>query len=75
MFILLWIGVVEVVVDADVVDVVLEVATLVAIDEVGDVIRTEPLFRLLIDEDVHFFLAQNFSFVCTVCNSGFGLLF
>ena len=73
--ILLWIGVVEVVVDDDCVVVVLVVVTLITVVEVGDVILTEPLFRLLDDENVLFVLAQNFSFICTVCNSGFALLF
>ena len=38
------------VVDADVVIGVLVVATLIAVDEVSDVICTEPWFRLLNDE-------------------------
>ena len=34
---------------------VLVVATLIGVDEVSDVIRTEPLFGLLNDEDVFLF--------------------
>ena len=50
-------------------------ATLFAFVKVDDVIFTKPLFCLMNDEDVLFVLAQNFSFVCTVCNIGFALLF
>ena len=53
----------------------LSVVTLIVVIEVDDVILTEPLFRLLSNEDVLFVSAQNFSFVCTVFNSGFAWLF
>ena len=70
----MWIGVVVVVADDGCVVGVLVVAKLIAFAEVGDVISTEPLFRLLKDEDNLFVLAQNFGSVCTVCNSDFALL-
>ena len=70
-----WIGVVEVVVVDCCVVVVLADVTLIVVADVCDVIPTEPVFYLLIDEDVLFILAQNFGFVCTVCHSGFALLF
>ena len=73
--VVLWIGVVEVVVVGCCVVVVLADVTLVAVVDVGDVISTEPLFCCLNDEDVLFVLAQNFGFVCSVCHSGFALLF
>ena len=66
------VGVVE---DDDCVVVMVLAATLIAVVEVDDVILTEPLFRLLRDEDALFVWGQNFSFVCTVCNSGFASLF
>ena len=49
-----WIGVVVEVAGDGCVVVVLVVATLIAVAEVGDVIRTIPLFCLLNDEDVLF---------------------
>ena len=49
-----WIGVVEEVAVDGCYVVVLVVGTLIAVAEVGDVIRTEPLFCLLNDEDVLF---------------------
>ena len=66
--IILCVGVVEVVVVDCWVVVVLADATLVTVVDVGDVIPTEPLFCLLS-------LAQHFGFVCTVCHSGFALIF
>ena len=53
----LWKGVVEVVEDDDCVVMRLMAATLITVVEVDDVILTEPLFRLLSDEDVLFVLA------------------
>ena len=44
----LWVGVVELVVDDECVVVVLVVATLMVVVVVGDVILTEPLFRILL---------------------------
>ena len=73
--VVLLIGVVEVVIVSCNVAVMLDDATLIAAADVGDVFSTEPLFCLLNDEDVLFVLAQNFSFVCTVCHCGFTLLF
>ena len=70
-----WIGVVEVVVVDCCVVVVLADVMLIVFADVCDVIPIEPMFYLLIDEDVLFVLAQNFGFVCTVCHSGFALLF
>ena len=54
---LLWIGVVKVIAGDSCVVVVLVVATLIPVAEVGDVICTDPLFCLLNDEDVLFLLA------------------
>ena len=67
--ILLWIGVVEVVVDDDCVVVVLVVVTLITVVEVGDVILTEPLFRLLDDEDVLFILSALSATEAFLCSS------
>ena len=71
----LWIGIVEVVEGDGCAVMMLSVVTLIVVIEVDDVILTEPLFRLLSNEDVLFVSAQNFSFVCTVFNSGFAWLF
>ena len=46
---------------------VLVVATLIAVVEVGDVIHTEPLFCLLNDEDVLFVLALLLGFSLYCC--------
>ena len=54
---LLWIGVVKVIAGDSCVVVVLVVATLIPVAEVGDAICADPLFCLLNDEDVLFLVA------------------